>query len=75
MCMDPAAKAEIREIKNRLEKLEKAIDGNGRPGLLERMAALEQSNRTQTWLLRIIIGGVLTNIVGVAFIALKAAAH
>ena len=75
MCMDPAAKAEINEIKNRLDKLEKAIEGNGRPGLLERMAALEQSNRTQTWLLRIIIGGVLTNIVGIGFVAIKAAAH
>ncbi len=75
MCMDPAAKAEIKEIKNRLDKLEKAIEGNGRPGLLERMAALEQSNRTQTWLLRIIIGGVLTNIVGIGFVAVKAAAH
>ena len=75
MSMDPAAKAEIREIQNRLDKLEKAIDGNWRPGLLERMAALEQSNRTQTWLLRIIIGGVLTTLIGIAFIAMKAAAH
>lgn len=52
MCKEPECREAIRDIKQRLNKLESFINGNGRPGLLERIAALERGVQTQTWLLR-----------------------
>lgn len=63
MCADPGAKAEISEIKKRLDKLDVTIEGNGRPGLRERITTLEQSDRTQVWLLRVVLAAVITTLI------------
>ena len=63
MCADPTAKAEISEIKKRLDKLDVTIEGNGRPGLRERITTLEQSDRTQVWLLRVVLAAVITTLI------------
>ena len=62
----------IHELRKRVEKLETTVyTGNGKPSLLERFAALERAQQTQTWLLRLIVGGVLSNSVGLFFLILK----
>ena len=65
---DPA----FPEIWKRLEKLEQAVfTGNGTPSLKERVAAMERAIQTQTWLIRTVLGGVLANLLGLAFIILR----
>jgi len=39
------------------------IVGNGTPPMTERMAAVERTLKTQTWLLRTILAAVLTGLV------------
>ena len=60
MCREPACREAIHEIKARLERQEHFISGNGRPGLLERMASLERAIAVQTWLIRAVVGGCVT---------------
>lgn len=65
---DPA----FPEIWKRLEKLEQAVfTGNGTPSLKERVAAMERALQTQTWLIRTVLGGVIANLIGLAFIILR----
>lgn len=52
MCKEPECREAIHDIKQRLNKLEAFISGNGRPGILERLAGVEKRLDTQTWLLR-----------------------
>ena len=76
MCREAAVKAEIQNIKRRIDKLEAKIDGdaNGK-GLSQRLARLERAQDTQTWLLRMIIGGVVANFLGVASVVIKTFIH
>lgn len=39
--------------------------GNGHPPLIERVATLERALATQTWLLRLIVGGVVGNAIAI----------
>lgn len=62
----------LHEIWKRLDKLEQAVFvGNGSPPLVARVAAIERALQTQTWLIRLVLGVVLSNLVGIAFLALR----
>jgi hypothetical protein len=65
----------LHEIWKRLDKLESAVfTGNGQPPLVARMAAIERAIQTQTWIMRTVLGGVLANLVGLAFLVLRRSA-
>lgn len=65
---DPA----FPEIWKRLEKLEQAVfTGNGQPPLVARVASIERAIQTQTWLIRTVLGGVIANLIGLAFLLLR----
>lgn len=59
------SETEIRpECLSRFRDLEKKVfKGNGEPSHDSRIARLERSDETKTWLLRVILGGVLANLV------------
>ncbi len=60
------------EIWKRLEKLEQAVfTGNGTPSLKERVAAMERAIQTQTWLMRTVLGVVLSNLAALLFLLLR----
>jgi hypothetical protein len=62
----------LHEIWKRLDKLEQAVFvGNGSPPLVARVAAIERALQTQTWLIRTVLGGVIANLVGLAFLLLR----
>lgn len=62
----------IHEIWKRLDKLESAVfTGNGQPPLVARVASIERAIQTQTWLIRTVLGGVLANLIGLAFLILR----
>jgi hypothetical protein len=62
----------LHEIWKRLDKLESAVfTGNGQPPLVARMAAIERAMQTQTWIMRTVLGGVLANLVGLAFLVIR----
>ena len=62
----------LHEIWKRLDKLEQAVFvGNGSPPLVARVAAIERALQTQTWLIRLVLGVVLSNLVGIAFLAIR----
>ena len=62
----------LHEIWKRLDKLESAVfTGNGQPPLVARMAAIERAMQTQTWIMRTVLGGVLANLIGLAFLVLR----
>lgn len=76
MCDTPeSTKTAIHELRHRLEKVETTLyTGNGKPSLIERFASLERAQATQTWLLRLLVGGALTNVIGTAFLLMRMAA-
>lgn len=55
---------EIRpECLHRFRTLEeKCLHGNGQKSHAERISILERADETKTWLLRLILGGVLANL-------------
>jgi hypothetical protein len=60
------------EIWKRLEKLEQAVfTGNGSPSLKERVATMERAIQTQTWLMRTVLGVVLSNLAALMFLLLR----
>jgi hypothetical protein len=62
----------LHEIWKRLDKLEAAVfTGNGQPPLVARVAAIERAIQTQTWLIRTVLGGVVANLLGIAFLVLR----
>lgn len=62
----------LHEIWKRLDKLEAAVfTGNGQPPLVARVAAIERAIQTQTWLIRTVLGGVVANLLGMAFLLLR----
>lgn len=73
----PAAKPaafdpSFTEIWKRLEKLEQAVfTGNGTPSLKERVASMERAIQTQTWLMRTVLGVVLSNLAALLFLLLR----
>lgn len=42
---------------------EKCLLGNGQKSHAERISILERADETKTWLLRVILGGVLANLI------------
>lgn len=66
--------ASIRdECLHRFRDLEaKVYKGNGQPSHAERLATLERADATKTWLLRVIVGGVLSNLIATALLLLRA---
>ena len=62
----------LHEIWKRLDKLEAAVfTGNGQPPLVARVASIERAIQTQTWLIRTVLGGVIANLLGMAFLLLR----
>lgn len=65
---DPA----FPEIWKRLEKLEQAVfTGNGQQPLVARVASVERAIQTQTWLIRTVLGVVLSNLAALLFLLLR----
>jgi hypothetical protein len=63
---------QLHEVWKRLDKLEAAVfTGNGQPPLVARVAAIERAIQTQTWLIRTVLGGVVANLLGIAFLVLR----
>ena len=68
----PEQDPRFSEIWRRLDKLESTIFyGNGQPPLTARIASLERSAATQTWLLRTVLGVVVSNLAALAFLAFR----
>ena len=62
----------LHEIWKRLDTLESAVfTRNGQPPLVARVASIERAVQTQTWLLRTVLGGVIANLIGLAFLLLR----
>lgn len=63
---------QLQEVWKRLDKLEIAVfTGNGTPSLKERVAAMERAIQTQTWLMRTVLGVVLSNLAALMFLLLR----
>ena len=63
---------QLHEVWKRLDKLESAVfTGNGQPPLVARTASIERAIQTQTWLIRTVLGTVLANLLGIAFLVLR----
>lgn len=63
----------VAVLEGKIEEIEKFLfKGNGHPPLTERMAGLEKSNATQTWLLRTTLLAITGNIAGVVALLKKA---
>lgn len=56
----------VYSVEKELGGLHKAIYGNGRAGLSERLAHVEQQMRTLTWTVRLVGGALVTGVVGIA---------
>ncbi|MBR1836609.1 MAG: hypothetical protein IJ783_04915 [Kiritimatiellae bacterium] len=52
-------KENFKTVFNRLEALERKMDGNGRPGLTERLASLERATALNTKILMAILAAVV----------------
>ena len=50
----------FRETHRKLDRLDEAVRGNGRPGILLRLDRLEQDAKRQSKLIWLILGGVVT---------------
>ena len=45
--------------------------GNGTPSLKERVASMERAIQTQTWLMRTVLGVVLSNLAALVFLLIR----
>jgi hypothetical protein len=61
---DRICKGEFREIHTKLDRLDVAIRGNGKPGIQTRLDRLEVAHATRSRLLWIIAGATVTLAVG-----------
>ncbi len=61
---ESVCKAEFSEIKEKLDRLDEAIRGNGKPGIQTRLDRLETSAAARSRVLWIIAAAVLTLAVG-----------
>ena len=66
-----AIQVEIKHMREDIDQLKRAVDGNGRPGLSVRVDRLERTERRRTWVERIIIAAALLVVVtsGIRLIA------
>lgn len=64
-------KIAIQTLQREMGEVRHTLYGNDRPGHIERLASLERAQVTQTWLLRLIVGGVLSNTIALAFLILR----
>lgn len=55
-----ACECEFEEIHRKLDRLDEAIRGNGRPGITVRLDRLEQDARRQSKLIWLIVGSAVT---------------
>ena len=55
---------EFKEINRKLDQMDRAVRGNGKPGILIRLDRLEQSESTRNKLLWLIAGSAATVAVG-----------
>jgi len=64
-----AAAASRDEMKKEIKEIKKTVNGNSGPGLVGRMTVIEKAiekwKDTQTWLVRLVISGVVLGIIGV----------
>jgi hypothetical protein len=51
---------EFEELHRKLDRLDEAIRGNGKPGLTLRLDRLEQNARTQSRLVWLVVGAAVT---------------
>jgi len=58
--LDRLHRQELSEIHAKLDRLDEAIRGNGKPGINARLDRLEASERTRSRLLWIIAGAVVS---------------
>lgn len=66
MSSDADTEVRIHTLEREIGELRKLVlIGNGHPPLIERVATLERALATQTWLLRLVVGCVVTNVIGV----------
>ena len=65
-----AAAASRNEMKLEIKEIKKTVNGNSGPGLVGRMTVIEKAidkwKDTQTWLLRLVISGVILALIGFA---------
>lgn len=57
---DRVCKGEFAELHAKLDKLDEAIRGNGRPGITVRLDRLEQDAKRQGKLIWLIVGSAVT---------------
>ena len=55
-----ACEREFEEIHRKLDRLDEAIRGNGRPGITVRLDRLEQDAKRQSKLIWLIVGSAVT---------------
>jgi len=55
-----ACEREFGEIHRKLDRLDEAIRGNGRPGIIVRLDRLEQDAKRQSKLIWLIVGSAVT---------------
>jgi len=55
-----ACEREFEEIHRKLDRLDEAIRGNGRPGITVRLDRLEQDGKRQSKLIWLIVGSAVT---------------
>ena len=60
-----ACEREFEEIHRKLDRLDEAIRGNGRPGITVRLDRLEQGAKRQSKLIWLIVGSAVTALASV----------
>lgn len=72
MCDPKIHEARIMALEQDMADVKHALfTGNGKPSLMERVATIEKGMMTQTWLLRTILGAVLTGFIGQLVVLMK----
>ena len=63
---DSVCKGEFAELHTKLDRLDEAIRGNGKPGIQLRLDRLEQDAKRQSKLIWLILGSVVTGLTSMA---------
>ncbi|MBI1371822.1 MAG: hypothetical protein GC159_24120 [Phycisphaera sp.] len=64
---DESIQKELDGINRKLDRLDEAVRGNGKPGILIRLDRLEQIAKRQAKLIWLIVGAVVTAVASGAF--------
>lgn len=65
----------LPECRHRLAHLEQLVYlGNGQPSHDSRLSSLETSRDSHTWILRTILGAVITDTIGLLYLVVRVAA-